>query len=278
MIISFALIALFLTLLILASVWHKKRQTKKKQLEAFTVIATLKDLISNSQKHRGLTASYLQGNEQVKPMITSLRTQINDNKNALSAVKQATATPRWVAYQDHWQRLEKNAFNLSVPDSFKQHTSLIENLLYMFEDITEAWQQNHILPMSFNEFKFLWRELPLAVEFIGQARAVGMAVSTSGVSSQIDKVKLGYLHAKIGQLSTEALYQLGQHADALAAKDISQAQLYCDKLIQTIQEELIAKDKITLNSDIYFSMASKAMEQMNALLDKTIQRLTLPVT
>lgn len=37
-----------------------------------------------------------------------------------------------------------------------------------------------------------------------------MAVSTSGVSSQIDKVKLGYLHAKIGQLSSQALYQLTQ--------------------------------------------------------------------
>lgn len=53
--------------------------------------------------------------------------------------------------------------------------------------------------------------------------------------------------------------------------------MFCDELIHTIQQEFIAKDKVTLNSDAYFVQASKAMEQMNTLLDNTIQRLTLSV-
>lgn len=277
MIVSFGLIGLIIFLIVFLSTWKNRKENKKQQVEAFNVIGTLNQLISNSQKHRGLSASFLQGNEEVKPAIITLRNDINQLKSSLSEVKSLNTNQRWNAYIDHWQRLENNAFSLKVVDSFKQHTALIENLLYLFEDITEAWQQNRLLPMSFNHFKFLWRELPMAVEFIGQARAVGMAVSTSGVSSQIDKVKLGYLHAKIGQLSSQALYQLAQCSGNLVSNEISQAQVFCDELIHTIQQEFIAKDKVTLNSDAYFVQASKAMEQLNTLLDSTIQRLTLSV-
>jgi len=71
---------------------------------------------------------------------------------------------------------------LTPPESFKQHTSLIETLLYLLQDVAEHIEFAET-DQSVNEAHFLWREFPQLVEYIGQARAVGVATATKGEST-----------------------------------------------------------------------------------------------
>ncbi len=274
--ISISLLLLVALLLIVSWYQYGQRQCKKEQ--ALILLTTLKRLIGKSQKHRGLCAAYLQGNKASEESISMLRQELKEAVYTLNTSDILKENARWIGFVDHWKRLETNVFSYSVATSFKQHTHLIENLLYLYEDVMDTWQKSHVLPKHLSHHTFLWREFPLAVEFIGQARAVGMAVSTSRTSSQIDKVKLGYLHNKIKQLSSEAMFQLKAHN--LRAPDalVSEAHEYCETFVRTIHDELIARDDVVIDSDVYFALASQSMDLMNSLLDKIMSNLIQPNT
>ena len=264
---SIAFVTVLITLVYL--VRDKKRRVYIEH--CFNVIVMTKELISCAQKHRGLSASYLQGNQGVKPMIISLRQNMASLQRNMQDSKIVYQQERWLSFIDHWPRLKDAAFELSVQDSFNQHTAMIENLLYLLEDIAEIWQrQTNRNSMATS---YLWHELPLTVECVGQARAVGMAVSTAGVSTQIDKVKLGYLHEKILHLSQRVFNQL-QSNGAAGSILVNNARYACLELAKTIEQEFIQQNQVGIDSDQYFEIASQTMASLNNILDKQLNQLT----
>ena len=251
-----------------------------RQKSALLAINQLKNLIGLIQKHRGTCATYLQGDHGAKPAVIELRQQIMQVTNRCKQSDVINVQDRWFSFADHWQRLELKALNLSVNISFEQHTELISNLLFLLEDIAESQGFNKLKFAQLPNINMLWRELPLTVEYIGQARAVGVAVATSKVSTQIDKVKLGYLHKKINQLS-EAVFQ---HINANETLQANQLQLLevaqdaCKLLTEKIQQELIDVTQVKLSPDSYFALASNTMQATNRLLELELQCLSDHIT
>ncbi len=111
------------------------------------------------------------------------------------------------------------------------------------------------------------------IEFIGQARAIGVAVATKGESTQIDKVKLGYLYEKINTLSSQSFDRLSLLQAGSTLAQIEQAKQACSSLTQTIREQLINVNKVQLESKQYFDLASKTMDQCNTVLDNEINAI-----
>lgn len=257
---------------IIAVVYLIRDKKRRVYIEhCMTVILMTKELISCAQKHRGLSASYLQGNQGVKPMIITLRQNMVAIQRNMQDSKVVYQQERWLAFIDHWPRLKDAAFELSVQDSFNQHTALIENLLYLLEDIAGTWQQH--AQNGSKATGYLWHELPLTVECVGQARAVGMAVSTAGISTQIDKVKLGYLHEKILHLSQRVFSQIQASGDAGSIL-VNNARHACTELARTIDREFIQQNEVNIDSDQYFEIASQTMASLNNILDKQLNRLS----
>lgn len=263
-------------LLLFALVGLQLSLTRKKQRQAFqntlTMVAVLKRIIGLTQKHRGLTATYLQGNKGVAGEIQGLRNNIEKLIFEAEQLEQCRTESRWEAYLDHWRRLEKVSMTLTPPESFKQHTSLIETLLYLLQDVAE-----HIefadADQQLNNAHFLWREFPQLVEYIGQARAVGVATATKGESTQIDKVKLGYLCEKISTMSDTVFNKLGNVARASESGQLNQAKQACIQLVALINEQLIKPNKVSIANQEYFTTASNTMEQCNTLLDNELSAI-----
>ncbi|MDC8831118.1 nitrate- and nitrite sensing domain-containing protein [Alteromonas gilva] len=265
------------TLVIVVVVVIKLKLVKNKRSKLFKqtlfLLGLIKHIIGLSQKHRGLIATYLQGNQSVAGDIHVLRGKI------LSATKEArqsyilNAEGRWQSYVDHWQRLESTSMTLSLADSFNQHTSLIETLLYLLQDIAEhlefADDQQKLAGSH-----FLWSEFPQLVEYIGQARAVGVATATKQQSTQIDKVKLGYLCNKIETMANAVFNKMSSRAQAFKGDEITQAKRACEHLVEIINEQLIVPDTVTLAGPDYFALASQTMEQCNHILDNEMNKLT----
>lgn len=247
--------------------WVFARKAQAKQLAlALQMVGRLKILIGLTQKHRGLVATFLQGNSTVKNDIQTLRHNISSEINNINAFELSSEEARWASYLDHWHRLEQSSTSLEPPSSFKQHTSLIETMLYLLQDVAERIELADKKQVMV-EFYFLWQEFPQAIEYIGQSRAVGVATATKGVSTQIDKVKLGYLCEKIIHLTSSVFEKLSTVKVTTTQGQIEQAQQTCEKLTTTIRRELINVEKVTYDNQQYFQLASEAMNQCNALLD-----------
>ncbi len=247
--------------------------TRKQQKENFRatlkLVAIIKRIIGLSQKHRGLTATYLQGNQAVAGELHEIRRNIELLISDANQIGLTTSEARWEAYLDHWRRLESTSMQLTPPESFKQHTSLIETLLYLLQDVAEHIEFAETDP-SINDAHFLWREFPQLVEYIGQARAVGVATATKGESTQIDKVKLGYLCEKINLMSDTVFNKLNQVAKVSESGQLNQARQACLQLVSLINEQLIQPGKVSIANQDYFAKASHTMEQCNTLLDNEL--------
>ncbi|MBR9794221.1 MAG: hypothetical protein GYB58_21005 [Gammaproteobacteria bacterium] len=250
--------------------------TRKQQKENFRatlkLVAIIKRIIGLSQKHRGLTASYLQGNKTVAGDLHEIRRNIELLISDANQIGLTTSEARWEAYLDHWRRLESTSMQLTPPESFKQHTSLIETLLYLLQDVAEHIEFAET-DQSVNESHFLWREFPQLVEYIGQARAVGVATATKGESSQIDKVKLGYLCEKINLMSDTVFNKLSQVAKVSESGQLNQARQACLQLVCLINEQLIQPGKVSIANQDYFAKASHTMDQCNTLLDNELSAI-----
>ena len=264
------IILLFVLVGIQLSISRKKH--KEKVMATLRMVAIIKRIIGLSQKHRGLTATYLQGNNSVAGELYEIRQNIEALINDANQFALTTSEARWEAYLDHWRRLESTSMQLTPPESFKQHTSLIETLLYLLQDVAEHIEFAET-DQSLNEAHFLWREFPQLVEYIGQARAVGVATATKGESSQIDKVKLGYLCEKINLMSDTVFNKLNQMTKVSESDQLNQAEQACIQLVSLINEQLILPVKVSIANQEYFAIASHTMEQCNTLLDNELSAI-----
>ncbi|WP_342805055.1 nitrate- and nitrite sensing domain-containing protein [Alteromonas sp. M12] len=267
---------IILTVLIFALVFvraYTRITDRIRLIRALDVITQLRSLIGNLQRHRGLSVGYLNGNLRVEPLIIELRQKIDLGIVNLDKDDVFNKQSRWLSFIDHWPRLEKNGFSLTIAESFTQHTSLIENLLRLMEVAADDWKKTHKLPREILDLQCIWKELPMAVEFIGQARAIGIAVAASGEITNKDKNKLKYLEQKIQEYSMTSFSLLAGLSNEESKRLIVEARNACKILTGTIKQELIQPTDINIDGDSYFTMASNTMESMNSLLDNEIKRI-----
>ncbi|MGJ8681214.1 nitrate- and nitrite sensing domain-containing protein [Paraglaciecola sp.] len=259
------------------------RSTKKKRvvkLNALALLLDLRSLIAFTQKHRGMSASYLQGTQKALKEIQHISKTISPIVNNLKQQNIINQQDRWLGFIDHWGRLSGQVTQLSLEQSFEQHTSLISNLLYLFEDIAEQQAFNKETIKDCPNIDLLWQALPFASEYIGQSRAIGVAIAAKGVSTQVDKVKLGYLETKITQLSQTVFSQLevNQSTQPEQIKMLNAAKDLCQSYTQVMRSDLLDVTTVTISSSTYFEAASLAMDAINRILDAELQLLKEKVT
>ncbi|MCF2948315.1 nitrate- and nitrite sensing domain-containing protein [Paraglaciecola aquimarina] len=269
-----AIIATISVVTIIYITWKRKQHWLNQQA-AVEQVFKVKKIIAMTQKHRGMCASFLQGKTETQSELTQIVQTIHPIIEQLNTQKLIKQQDRWVGYQDHWGRLSKQATKLTLEESFQQHTNLITNLLYLFEDIAEQQNISSTFFADANSSKTLWQTLPFAAEFIGQSRAIGVAIAAKGTSTQVDKVKLGYLETKINQLSqtvfkhfADKRFSHPEHNQILKI-----AQESCQYFLALLHTELLEVNKVTIAPETYFEAASKAMNGINRLLDNELQAL-----
>lgn len=274
MIILLTVVGLLVVLLALIWVqfWLTQRAQRAHFVSTLAIMGQLKSLISCTQKHRGLNATFIQGDQSVRNGILSLRDNINQIITDIQENETLVKEARWDAYLDHWSRLQNSAMTMTAPASFKQHTSLIETMLYLLQDIAEHVEFAD-KKQTVSDRYFLWREFPQLIEYIGQSRAIGVATATKGESTQIDKVKLGYLCEKINSMSDSVFTSLSGLVDGSSYEQIELAKHGCTNLTATIRRDLINVVKVTLSNKTYFELASQTMDNCNSLLDAEFEKI-----
>ena len=264
----FAIIIIVIIAIIFLLNKKKKDNQKTQQKEGIAYIKQIKALITNIQQHRGLTAAWLNGDNSVHAQLLTLKKKISNDMSSI-ALTPVNVNERYVAFSDHWQRLIKLNNSLTVANSFEQHTMMIQNLAYLLEDTAE---NHHLTATYVNDIAnigYVWRELVLAIESLGQSRAIGTGVTTLQFCSSVDKIRLEFLIQRMTKLSDQTLPNLSYLCEEKNThiKLINTATDHTKKLINMMSSELVNKEKVTIGNDEYFSLATLAMSKMNDIFD-----------
>lgn len=268
---------LLLVILIVTIITWRQKKSWRQYSASLPNIIHLKSLITLLQKHRGMCASYLQGDQKSLGIIKSLQTKITPMVEQLNSAYMINQHQRWLGFIDHWHRLQDHAIKLSVEKSFEQHTDLVANLLYLLEDVAEQQGLDKSTFVHIPHISMLWRELPFTAEYIGQSRALGMAVTTAGLATQVDKVKLGYLETKISQLAKDVFQQIQASGAGKSEQQqfIQLASDSCRNFTHIIQKELLTATEVTIPPNDYFTAATQSMDAIHRILDSELQELSV---
>jgi len=179
-----------------------KAKTKKKlhytQALGVLWLRSLRNFLSKIQKHRGLSNAYINGDRTKLAEIERLEATIAEDIFQISNVDRwITSNDRWSGLVEHWSRL-KSHFRKSedAQNNMLQHNRLIQNTLYLIEEMAD---EHSLLSLTgdASNLEYLWRDLLHAIEYMGQARAVGSGITAKKNCSSVERIRMNYLYKKI---------------------------------------------------------------------------------
>ncbi|MCU4674871.1 nitrate- and nitrite sensing domain-containing protein [Catenovulum sp. 2E275] len=257
-----------------AFIRHQSLKTKLEIKQGLTAIVEVRDLVVLVQKHRGWSAALANGDTNVNRKIIELNQNIKNKNSELEKKYTLYQYDRWQAYIEHWQRLSFNSFSLSANDNFKQHTQLVGCMLYLLEDIAQHYSLTEELAEKSQTDKMMWRDLLHLSEFVGQARALGTGMATLHSSDRVERNKLIYLRHQITELGEEIYQKLAERGlDTEQSTVVANASKQTRYLCSAMEHELIETNKIVLDRDIYFNLATKTIESVNLIFDSELKRI-----
>ncbi len=259
-------VSLVSTLAIFLIKKNRKNLINTQQKTGLISILKLLNLIAHIQKHRGLNAACIGGDNKAQTQLISLKALVSELISKIHN-EQIVTDERWVAFLDHWSRLLEHNEQLTIVNSFEQHTRMIRNLIYLIEDLAEySHLVSDYLP-ELPQIGYTWRELVSAIESIGQSRAIGSGVTAKSYCSSVEKIQLSFLSESMTNITSNTLRKLSflPNEKEEHEKLILNATNKMNELNTIIYNNLIHAQIITVNSEEYFELATDVMEQLNTI-------------
>lgn len=253
----FILVPFAALLSILLGVIRRKRSEELLFKTGIEYLKHLRLLLTYIQQHRGLTNSYLSGNQAVLSDVQRLDVmiaQVLDDVEKIDAWIKANS--KWESIRDHWLRIALNYQKQDAEGNLKQHNNLIANLLYLIDDLAYA---HHLGKLGIIEATDTdWRNLLFIAEYIGQARALGMGAVSKGFCSSVLRIQLNHLRVKIGANINPTWGEFVQ-------RDFK-------KLLEVIETQVIVETP-SISPAEYFGLATTCIEHVLTEFDRQVDAI-----
>ena len=251
-----------LAVVIVAGLNRRNQQIKKRQIIGISWLQSLRKLLSHIQQHRGLTNGYLNGGKELINDIYPLQKMITADIDAIVRIDGwIESSERWGSITQHWARLAGGFESNNCDNNLIQHNNLIQNLLYLIDDMAQAHDLLLLKDSGGKPFHLSWRELLSAAEYIGQARAIGTGVAALHCCDSISRIRLNYLCQKITE-NTSRVWRDIPPSDEQRKR--------VDELLLCINEKII-RDHTAIAATEYFDIASKALNSLHDQYDTLIE-------
>ena len=256
--ISTALLIITIAILVACSAM---RRFSAKRRDGLKRISQLFQLLEIIPQHRGMSNALLQGNLSFKDKRHTLQGKIDSQLESLSKEYPELVTMmRFKAIQHDWDSITQNFSSLTGPQSFTQHTCVIAQLLELISDIgNQSKLHNSQDPKLRDLLEIGINILPPVTEALGQARGIGAGAATQEKLSPQNRSKLRYLHNQANTICQNTAEILGQNQASSGTIDFTQCQKSIGEFLHTLDAELLNAEQITIESELYFSIASDAI-------------------
>jgi len=238
---------ILLTLLLLVNLEAKSFFGNSTQAETSKYVDNLKDLIISTQKTRGLTNSYLNGNVAAMLLVYANRDNMKKaigNMESFSLASDPVINSRATAISTALIKLNHRAFKQKPAKSFSDYTDQIEQTLMLAQSVSKRFGKD-LTPFAKESSSIMMENMLPMTEFTGRLRGLGAGIAAKGKVTKDDKQQI---EALIYQL-TNANHQLQTQLNQIISK-------YSDKLPSSINNEL---SSINTKVKKYTTLAQKTL-------------------
>ncbi len=256
----------------------KEIRSSQRELEGIALATPISRAVQDIQQHRGLSAALLGGNEEMRAMRAAKQRDVVDTFAALQRRLPANlgTSEDWRSIKANWARLCKEGLAWTMQENFVAHTRLIEQLL-LFKVVVSG---EYVLPLDPQiDTSYLidatLNRLPLALEHLGQIRALGTVILNKKQASESEKVEMNTLIAQLGdeiKFLRINLDKVGGYNPALqgSLSVVSRdAAGLAQRTVDLVAAEIIA-GHFTASPENFFMMTTKAIDKGYAQMYETL--------
>ncbi len=259
------------------------------KITGIEAVNTLKPLRLLAAKHRGTSAQWFAGNENIQPTILSLESEMNEAlikaKSGLTQdIFNDEATQNLSKIKQSWQQLLLSEIkSLPSSDSFQRHSAWVSKVDNLINSVaTQAGLNLDLNLASYELMKITVFEIPKLQESLGQLRGIGAGVATKGSFDSNSFVSANTLYSSI-QNNLEIIRQefsmLRELSNEFVPNEFKGTETAIDNFQKLSKEQLIQPDKPTISGSNYFSQGTVAIKQVtdlhkavNTIYQNTLQK------
>jgi len=267
-------VRIFLIITVLIFSLHAKSLfSNSEQADTSKYIGALKDLVIATQKTRGLTNNYLNGNT------TSLLLVYGNRKDMKKAIGTMESLPlasdpiinnRATSISQALIKLNRKAFKREPALVFEQYSELIEQTLMLAQTVSKRGSKE-LNPLGQDLSTVMMEVILPFTEYVGQMRGMGSGIVAKGTITQMQEAQMLAIINEIETLNSKLMTDMkviastnkGSFDSNLEAKLIS-IEKSSKNYISLTKKEILGKKKIVFDTDKYFD---KGTDLISLLID-----------
>ncbi|WP_317932622.1 hypothetical protein [Halioxenophilus sp. WMMB6] len=230
------------------------RRKKSLRRTGLSAVRGLQQLLTLIQQHRGLSNAILHGDHSLQTAIVAVRPKV------LTQIEHCEATSVWLKDDNQWReitlawaKITADFSTFTSETSFQRHCDLIAMVLNII--VTTA-QRTYLVGMrgvrQKNDLAYLWQDLLVVAEKIGQVRALGIGIAVDGYCSPDRNERLQFLLAEVINASEQLLCVI-PNPEVIAAN--------IARFVATVEERILLA-RPTISALDYFQIASDAIDSL----------------
>ncbi|WP_373003986.1 nitrate- and nitrite sensing domain-containing protein [Sulfurimonas sp.] len=228
-------------------------------------IGALKDLIIATQKTRGLTNNYLNGNTTSMLLVYGNRKEMKKAIGTMESLPLASdpiINNRATNISESLIKLNRKAFKKDPAIVFEQYTELIEQTLMLAQTVSKHGSKE-LNPLG-KRLSTVMMEviLPLS-ENVGQMRGMGSGIIAKGKITSTQKAQLLAIIHEIQSLTSQLITDIRiiasnnkESFDSDLDAKLSSIEKSSKNYISLTNSEVLDKKEISFDTDEYFNMGT----------------------
>ncbi len=208
--------------------------SNSEQADSSVYIGSLKDLVIATQKTRGLTNSYMNGNTAALLLVYANRQEMKKAIGTMESLPMAAdpiINSRATTISQSLITLNNKAFKQKSSVAFSNYTEQIGQTLMLAQTISKR-SAKELNPFGQEASAIMMETMLPMTEYVGQLRGFGSGLAAKGSRSENELAKILVLVNEVKTLNT----QLQADMNKLISK-------YPDKLSSSISSEIAAVNK-----------------------------------
>ncbi|MBU1659330.1 nitrate- and nitrite sensing domain-containing protein [bacterium] len=267
-------VILMLSILVM-SIYAKSLFSNTSQVDNGIYIGALKNLVEATQKTRGTTNAYINGNESALLLIYNYRSDMKKaigTMESLSLSEDPVVNTRATAISRSLITLNSKALKLSSEEAFDAYTENIAQILMLAQTISKK-NFGDLNPFGKEAATVMMETILPLTENIGQLRGLGSGAAARGTLNKKQLYQLKALLAEVEHLQSVFYANMRTINAKYKNKykdDLERSLMLSEKSIEEfskVTKEGILKDAPNMDSSEYFDKGTSAITDIISIFD-----------
>lgn len=262
---------LFILTLLVGTIYAKSLFSNNTQADNSRYVNALKELVIATQKTRGSTNAYLNGNTATLLLMYAYR---DDMKTAIGTMESLplasdpVINKRSTDISNALIDLNRKAVKLKPTEAFEHYTGLIEKLLMLAQSVSKHGSKD-LSPFGQNSTNIMMEDILPLTEYIGQLRGLGSGIIAKGTINEEEKMKVLAVIVATNKLSskfqTDMTKIISQHKEQYPANTstkLDQIKVSIQKYTNLVKIKVLTPSGNATDSDPYFKNGTQVIDML----------------